>query len=102
VARAERLPGSVLYDLARAVSLASAAARVDGKLPGAQKDRLARQYASRAVALLSRAWAAGLFRNAGPVADLKKDTDFDPLRDRADFRKLLAELEQKKTNASKK
>jgi hypothetical protein len=29
------------------------------------------------------------------VARLKKDTDFDPLRVRADFQRLLAELENK-------
>jgi hypothetical protein len=29
------------------------------------------------------------------VAHMKKDTDLDPLRARADFKKLLAELEKK-------
>jgi serine/threonine protein kinase/tetratricopeptide (TPR) repeat protein len=92
VARGERLPGNVLYDLACALSLASAAARADGKLPPAERERNAEQYAARAVQLLGRARAAGLFKTAAKVDHLKKDANVDPLRDRAEFKKLLAEL----------
>ena len=41
--------------------------------------------------LLQQAVKAG-FKNA---AHMKKDSDLDPLRDRDDFKKLLAELEKK-------
>ena len=49
------------------------------------------EYAQRAVELLQRAvhdgWKDG--------ANMKKDNDFDPLRARDDFKKLMAELEKK-------
>jgi hypothetical protein len=53
------------------------------------------EYADRAMELLRTAVNAG-FKDA---AHLKQDRDLDPLRDRADFRQLLAELE--KTTAPK-
>ncbi len=49
------------------------------------------EYADRAMESLQKAVKAG-YSNA---ANMAKDTDLDPLRDRADFKKLLAELEQK-------
>jgi hypothetical protein len=48
-------------------------------------------YADRALQLLHRAVHAG-FKDA---AHLRKDTALDPLRERDDFQKLLAELEKK-------
>ena len=49
------------------------------------------EYAERAVELLQKAVKAG-WKDA---AHMKKDSDFDSLRDRADFQKLLADLEAK-------
>ena len=49
----------------------------------------AREEADRAMAWLQQAIAAG-YNN---VALMKKDADLDPLRDRADFQKLLADQE---------
>ena len=37
----------------------------------------------------------GRSKNRKDVAPMKKDTDFDPLRQRDDFQKLVAELEGK-------
>ena len=68
------------YDFACVFAIAS------GKLAD-KKD----EYAKRAVELLQRAVKAG-YKDA---AHMKKDTDLDPLRDRDDFKKLLAELEKK-------
>jgi len=48
-------------------------------------------YADQAMAMLRDAVAKG-FKDA---AHMKKDTDLDPLRQREDFQKLLAELEAK-------
>ena len=48
------------------------------------------EYADRAMEFLQKAVKAG-YKDA---ALLKKDTDFDPLRDRADFKTLLADLEK--------
>jgi hypothetical protein len=51
------------------------------------------RYAGRAVALLGEARAAGFFRVPANLERLKQDNDLAPLRQREDFRKLLAELE---------
>jgi serine/threonine protein kinase len=52
------------------------------------------QHAVRAVALLRQAVGKG-YRD---VAHMKEDTDLDSLRARADFRQLVAELEQEKSS----
>jgi len=49
------------------------------------------EYSNRALVLLQTSVKAG-YQDA---AHMKKDTDLDPLRDRGDFQKLLAELEAK-------
>jgi tetratricopeptide (TPR) repeat protein len=80
-----------VYDLARAYSLCVPAAGKDARLSPGGRDQAASTYAARAVALLRRAAQAG-FRD---VAHMQKDTALDPLRQRADFKKLIAELEGK-------
>jgi hypothetical protein len=50
---------------------------------------LAKSYAARALDLLRQAVARG-YKDA---ALMKKDPDLDPLRQRDDYRKLLAEVE---------
>ena len=57
---------------------------------GRTADRRA-EYAERAVGLLRKAVQAG-YKNH---AHMKADPDLDPLRKRADFQKLLADLEAK-------
>jgi serine/threonine protein kinase len=49
------------------------------------------EYSDRAIVLLQKAVQAG-FNNA---AQVKKDTDLNPLRDRKDFKTLMADLEAK-------
>jgi serine/threonine protein kinase/tetratricopeptide (TPR) repeat protein len=80
-----------LYDLCCTYSQCSAAADRDGKLSAAERARLKVRYANRAIDFLRRAIAAS-WQNP---EQLKSDPDIDPLRARADFRKLLAELEAK-------
>jgi tetratricopeptide (TPR) repeat protein len=72
--------------LARCIPLAEK----DAKLPEARRQELAKSYGDRAVQALRQALAKG-YKDA---ANMKKDTDLDPLRGRDDFRKLLAELEK--------
>jgi hypothetical protein len=60
-------------------------------LPG--RDSRAEKDASRAVGLLREAHQASLFKDARWHAALKQDKNLDPLRQRADFRKLLADVE---------
>ena len=64
----------------------------DPKTPAADAARLAKEQADLAMAWLHKAVAAG-FKDA---EHMKKDKDLDALREREDFKKLLAELEAKK------
>jgi serine/threonine protein kinase len=72
------------------------AARVYAPASGHVKDETVKErYAARAVALLEQARVKGYFRDESSAARLKKDSDLEPLRQREDFRKLLAEVEKK-------
>ena len=59
------------------------------KTPGADAARLAREEGDKAMAWLIKAVTAG-FKDATLVKE-----DLEYLRDRGDFKKLLAELEDK-------
>ena len=83
----KRTDANTLYNAACMRAVTAAVIRGADKSPAASKE--ADAEADRAVAWLKQAVAAG-FNNA---AHLKKDTDLDALRQRPDFRKLLAELD---------
>jgi tetratricopeptide (TPR) repeat protein len=70
------------YDIACIYAVAS------GKIGGKKQE-----YADRAMELLHKAVKAG-YKDAGLM---KKDSDLDPLRSREDFKKLLREIEGKKS-----
>jgi serine/threonine protein kinase/tetratricopeptide (TPR) repeat protein len=80
LAEAKDITGATLYDLGCVCALAAAV-----------KDNRKRQeeYAARAVAMLRLAVGRGY----NDAAHMKEDKDLDALRDREDFKKLLAELE---------
>jgi serine/threonine protein kinase len=78
------LPLYLRYDTAGVYAVASAAAR--GDVTAAER------YAARAVELLREVHQKGY----EAMADIKKDKNLDPLRSRADFQKLLAEVEAKR------
>jgi tetratricopeptide (TPR) repeat protein len=80
------------YNSACVYSLASAAARKDAKLSDKEQVRIEQEYANRALDLLRQAVDKG-YRLPADVAHMKTDTDLDPLRQRDDFRKLMAGLE---------
>jgi len=92
LAKANSPAASSLYELACVYSLASAAAGKDTKLTVAKRTERAKQYGAHAVELLTAAHGAGYFKEPKNLDAMKKDTDLDPLRDRADFKKLFAEL----------
>jgi tetratricopeptide (TPR) repeat protein len=96
-ATANTMPnGNVLYNAACVASQCSAVAGKDAKLSEAERQKLANEYAARAVELLRRAAAVGFFQFLAQARDqLKTDKDLDPVRSRADFKKLLAEVEGK-------
>jgi hypothetical protein len=75
----------VLYVVARVFAVASATVKDNTTL----KER----YANRALDLLRQAVQKGY----KDVAHMKKDTDLDPLRQRADFQQLIRELEARPT-----
>jgi tetratricopeptide (TPR) repeat protein len=77
-----------LYDAACYRALTAA---LQAKVKDPDAERLAQDDADKAMSWLQKAVAAG-WKNA---AHMKKDTDLDALRDREDFRKVLAELEVK-------
>jgi serine/threonine protein kinase len=83
LAGAKEAAGDTVYDLACVCAVAAAAVPEDAPLHD--------QYAARAVELLRQA-VAQRYKDA---ARLKKDQDLDALRDREDFRRLVAELEAK-------
>jgi tetratricopeptide (TPR) repeat protein/tRNA A-37 threonylcarbamoyl transferase component Bud32 len=85
-------PPHDLYDAAGFLARCAQLAAKDDKLPAARRQELAKAHADRALAALRQAVARGY----KDVAHLKKDPDLDPLRDRADFRRLLADLEKPK------
>jgi tetratricopeptide (TPR) repeat protein len=80
-------PSNLIYNAACVYALSSA--RI-------QDATLSDQYAARAVALLREAREKGYFNTPAGVEHLKKDADLEPLRGRADYQKLLAELEAAK------
>ena len=80
-----------LYNAACFLSCCVPLAEQDDQLPEAQRKPLAQTYADRAMTILRQAVQNGY----KDVDHLKKDTDLDPLRSCADFRKLIADLESK-------
>ncbi len=86
VAEVAELSKSEAWDAGQWYDFACAYAVASGKLAGKREE-----YAARAVELLRKAVAKG-YKDSGHVAG---DGDLDPLRGRADFRKLVAELEAK-------
>jgi hypothetical protein len=86
-----RTDASSLYIAAGMRAVTAAVIKEDRKTPAAGAIRLASEQADAAIALLTKAVAAGYM----DVDRLKKDKDLDPLRMREDFKKLLVELEAK-------
>ncbi len=86
IAEAAELTKSPIWDAGQWYNFAIAYAVVSSKVFDNKQE-----YADRALELLQQAVKAG-YKDA---AHMKKDTDLDPLRDRDEFKKLLAELEKK-------
>ncbi len=84
--------GGTLYDAACVFSLSNTAAMNDETLPQKQRHELAQQYAIRAVELLTEARESGFFDKPANVEHMKKDSDLDPIREEAGFKKLMEQL----------
>jgi hypothetical protein len=79
------------YDAACALALCVAVVESATQLPETQRTQLAQSFGERALAMLRQA----VERGYKDVAHLKKDADLASLRSRADFQKLVQELEAK-------
>ena len=82
------------YDAGCALALCIPIVEKDDNNEPAKRQAAMQFYGGQAMAMLRDAIAKG-FKD---VAHMKKDTDLHPLRQREDFKKLVAELEKK--NAS--
>jgi serine/threonine-protein kinase len=91
LAKRNEAPAEYRYNLACLTALCSAAAGQDQGLPVAQRQRLVDEYAQDALRLLRDAIARGY----QDVEHLKKDADFDSLRTRDEYQRLVRELEAK-------
>ena len=89
----EKLNRTDADSLYNAACFRAVTAAVQAKNPAADSRRagIAKDDADRAMQWLHKAVQAG-YKDA---AHMKKDPDLDPLRERADFKKLVAELEAK-------
>jgi serine/threonine-protein kinase len=74
---------SALYTAARVYALSAVAVK---------EGRLAEDYATQAMALLSKAHAAGYFKARGAPGPAQLEKEFEPLRGRDDFQRLLEEI----------
>ncbi|HLJ96567.1 MAG TPA: protein kinase [Gemmataceae bacterium] len=87
------LNGGGLCSLAGTYAVAAAGASGDQRLTPAERTARTEQYAARAVLLLTKAQASGFFIPAGRLALLREGAEFESLRARPDFQKLLAEVQ---------
>jgi serine/threonine-protein kinase len=90
---AEGRPGALLYILANYYAVASVTCREDQRLSEDDRNQLAARYAAAAVNLLEKCWASGYFAVPRHREQLKTDKDLDPLRSRADFKRVVARAE---------
>jgi tetratricopeptide (TPR) repeat protein len=95
LASRQALSNTDLYNLACVCSLCSAAVCRDGTLSKTEQDHQADQYAVRAIEFLRKARAAGFFKSAAAVEEMRKDKDLDAVRERRDFQELFPEQRPK-------
>jgi hypothetical protein len=86
ITRDDKTPGRTQYDGACVYGLAMVAVK---------EAQMKENYLGKALALLRRSQVASYFNVAAQVEHLKKDDDLAALRDRADFKQLVADLEKK-------
>jgi tetratricopeptide (TPR) repeat protein/tRNA A-37 threonylcarbamoyl transferase component Bud32 len=92
---AEKAEGDTAAALACLYAVASSAAAADSTLSPEERGKRAEEYAVKAIDLLRRGQAAGYFKGP-PRANylLKVEHDFDVLRQREDFKKVIAAIKQ--------
>jgi tetratricopeptide (TPR) repeat protein len=93
--------GGMAYNLACVYALAAANEAADEKLASEERQRLSEKHALQALDMLQKSRQAYLNRPQ-TLQHMKKDTDLDFLRSRADFIKFIGELETQLAPAEKK
>jgi tetratricopeptide (TPR) repeat protein len=88
-----RIRPDELFQIARVHALSSSAAGKDTELAEQRRKDLADLYARRCLAVLGEVHKAGLFKDAQHRKTLKESKQFAGLREREEFRKLLASIE---------
>jgi serine/threonine protein kinase/tetratricopeptide (TPR) repeat protein len=101
VARQEHLSGQNLYNVAGAFSASAGAVLKDDKLPKSERTKRSEHYAGQAVEFLIRSQSAGFLGMRANLENMKKDKEIDPLRARADYKKLLTNLESRISSPEK-
>jgi predicted Ser/Thr protein kinase len=87
-----RASGEALFQTARVYALAAKKAAADAKLPQGDRDRRSSETAERAVENLRLAQSKGYFAAPAERDAMAQNIDFDYLRKRPDFQKLLSDL----------
>jgi tetratricopeptide (TPR) repeat protein/tRNA A-37 threonylcarbamoyl transferase component Bud32 len=91
---AERAEGDTAPALACVYAVASSAASKDEQLTADERGKRAEEYAVKAVDLLRRGQQAGYFKDANRTKYLDSEHDFDGLRMRDDFKKLVEAMQK--------
>jgi hypothetical protein len=86
-------PENDWYNFPCIYSLSSAAVLDDANLTLTARKELAEHYAARSVELLEKARKLGRFKTGGYVDFLLGDSDFDPVRSRDDYKRLISRLQ---------
>ncbi len=89
---AEKPGGDTAPALACLYAVAARAAAADTKVSPEERGKRAEEYAVKAVDLLRGAHEAGYFKDAWRLKYLEGERDFDMLRQREDFKKLMDAL----------
>jgi serine/threonine-protein kinase len=97
LARVAAEPANDAYKAACFLSRCVPLAEKDSTLPLVQRQELATSYGKRSLEALREALAKGY----KDIAHLQKDKDLDPLRQRDDFQKLLADLDKNKPESNR-
>jgi len=84
-------PPATAYEAGRALSLCIPVVQKDDQLDAAQRQAAVKFYGDQALAMLRAAVAQGY----KDVEHMKQDKDLDAVREREDYKKLLAQLEAK-------